>query len=86
MHPASGTCFEESPALHDPTGCRPRELASGRTCRVVLCEHGTVHLHLGALTIRLSPGQLHHTVATLEAAARALDGPAPNAPAPRLLC
>jgi hypothetical protein len=49
------------------------------------CDHGTVHLTLGALTLRLSPEQLADLAATLEAAAQRLDALPANRPA-RLLC
>ncbi len=49
--------------------CRPRPLAAGRTCRVSVCDHGTVHLDLGSITLRLSAEQLAATADTLATAA-----------------
>lgn len=73
--------------MHQRTGCGGRQLAAGRTCHVRVCDHGIVHLTLGALTLRLSESQLHQTAATLEAAARALDArPAGCERGERLLC
>jgi hypothetical protein len=56
-------------------GCTPRELAAGRGCRVDACDHGTVHLTVGALTLRLSPEQLADLAATLAAAAERIEPP-----------
>jgi len=59
--------------MHEPSGFRGRQLASSPTSDVRVCEHGIVHLTLGAPTLRLSKSPLHHAAATLEAATRALD-------------
>jgi hypothetical protein len=56
--------------------CAQRELAAGAGCRVDQCDHGTVHLTVGALTLRLSPEQLAGLAATLAAAAERLGAPA----------
>jgi hypothetical protein len=73
--------------MPDRSACHGRQLASSRTCNVRVCDHGIVHLSLGALTLRLSESQLHQTAATLEAAARALDARPPVTPrGERLLC
>ena len=65
--------------------CTHHALAAGECCRVDRCDHGTVHLTLGAMTLRLSPEQLADLAATLEAAAQRLDAVPANRPA-RLLC
>jgi hypothetical protein len=48
--------------------CRHHTLAEGGSARVDRCDHGTMHLTLGALTLRLTPEQLADLAATLEAA------------------
>jgi hypothetical protein len=49
------------------------------------CDHGTLHLTLGALTLRLSPEQLADLAETLGTAAR-LNAPTSVSRAGRLLC
>jgi hypothetical protein len=49
------------------------------------CDHGTLHLTLGALTLRLSPEQLTDLAETLGTAAR-LNAPTSVSRAGRLLC
>ena len=49
--------------------CTQCELAAGRDCRVDQCDHGTVHLTIGALTLRISAEQLADLATTLAAAA-----------------
>ena len=56
--------------------CAQRELAAGAGSRVDQCDHGTVHLTVGALTLRLSPEQFADLAATLAAAAERLGAPA----------
>lgn len=67
--------------------CALREIAAGRVGRVELCSHGTLHLTLGALTLRLTRTQIMELASTLESAVAHLDhsgyGPEPRA---RLLC
>jgi hypothetical protein len=65
--------------------CAQHALAEGRCCRVDRCDHGTLHLTIGALTLRLSPEQLADLGATVEAAARRLQD-ATAGRGPRLLC
>jgi hypothetical protein len=65
--------------------CTHHALAEGRCCRVDRCDHGTVHLTVGTLTLRLSPDQLADLAATLECAAQRIDG-APGSRSERLLC
>lgn len=68
---------------NDP--CTHHALAAGQHCRVDRCDHGTVHITLGAMTLRLSPEQLADLAATLEVAAQRMDAVVENRPA-RLLC
>jgi hypothetical protein len=49
--------------------CTQHALAEGRCCRVDRCDHGTVHLTIGAMTLRLSPEQLVDLSETLATAA-----------------
>jgi hypothetical protein len=65
--------------------CTHHALAAGECCRVDRCDHGTVHVTLGAMTLRLSPEQLADLAATLEVAARRMDEAGADRPA-RLLC
>jgi hypothetical protein len=65
--------------------CTHRRLAEGECCRVDRCDHGTLHLSLGALTLRLSPEQLADLAETLATAAR-LNEPPSASRAGRLLC
>jgi len=37
------------------TPCRHRTLATSTLCRIEVCEHGTIHLVLGDLTLRMKP-------------------------------
>ena len=66
--------------------CSSALLASGRTCRVARCSHGTVHLTLGALTLRVTPEQLRDLAATFSEAATLLGPAAEERPADRMLC
>jgi hypothetical protein len=38
--------------------CTHRSLASSRVCRIEQCDHGTLHLILGDLTLRVRPDEL----------------------------
>jgi hypothetical protein len=57
-----------------------RVLAEGRVGRVELCAHGTAHLTLGALTLRLTQEQLGELSQTLESAIARLRSAAAFAP------
>lgn len=48
--------------------CGRRLLAAGRSCRVEQCSHGTVHLTIGALTLRVPVEALSDLAHTLGAA------------------
>jgi hypothetical protein len=52
--------------------CRLVTIACGRGCRVDWCEHGTVHLSVGDVTLRLSPAALGTLASTLLGAQREL--------------
>lgn len=63
--------------------CAHRTVHTARLCRVEQCEHGTVHLVLGDLTLRLAPDDFRELAAALAAAAAEVAGPPPT---DRLLC
>jgi hypothetical protein len=65
--------------------CTHHALAEGRGCRVDRCDHGTVHLTLGAMTLRLSPEQLIDLSETLGLAVQRV-AKAYGGRAGRLLC
>ncbi len=48
--------------------CPHRILAAGAACRVSVCDHETVHVDVGALTLRLRPDQLEAIANTLATA------------------
>lgn len=66
--------------------CVPRTLATGRVGRVERCEHGTVHLTLGALTVRLTDDQLCALADTLAIARERVGEPAVLEQPARVLC
>jgi len=68
--------------------CELRPLASSRVCHVELCDHGTFHVSVGPVSLRLTAAQLHAVQATLAAAVAELEPPAPerDAKVRRLLC
>jgi hypothetical protein len=68
----------------DAMACRQERLASGRCCRVDLCSHGTAHVTIGSLSLRLTQGQLVAIAETLGEAARSLGFAV--APRPDRLC
>lgn len=71
--------------MASPQGCAHRLLAEGRVGRVEGCSHGTVHLTLGALALRLSPAQLADLAGMLGAAVHQLEACA-EAGRQRMLC
>jgi hypothetical protein len=52
--------------------CRHSTLAASRTCRVECCDHGTVHLALGGVTLRLDAADFLDLCAALRAASERL--------------
>ena len=65
-------------------GCVRRELAADGGCRVDLCSHGTVHIAIGDVTLRLSRKGFEAVTMTLNNAAEHLDDDEQKRP--RLLC
>jgi hypothetical protein len=63
--------------MHDER-CALRRLACGRHCAVDRCNHGTVHLRLGALSLHLTTDQLGSLAETLQAAWQSLDAGGPS--------
>ena len=61
-------------------------MASGHVCRVHHCNHGTVHLTLGDLTLRVTATQLDDLAATLGRAAESLGCAQTRRPDERMLC
>jgi hypothetical protein len=64
--------------VHPPHGhrgsdkvCRLEILASLPGCSVSLCEHGTVHLAIGAVTLQLQRDSLPHLAELLAHASQA---------------
>ncbi len=56
---------------HTKTACRQHTLAQHDLCRVTRCEHGTVHVHIGDVSLRMQAEQLGAISAALaEASAR----------------
>ncbi len=66
-------------------GCRRRQVADGKTCSVSTCDHGIVHVNLGAISLRVNARQLRETVDTLQEALLALESEPAAEPRPRLL-
>lgn len=60
-------------------GCRVRTLYAGRLCRVDLCSHGTVHLNLGDLTIRVGGDDFAELAGALQMAAARIEAGEPAA-------
>lgn len=56
-------------------GCLHHLLSTSGGCRVHRCDHGTIHVTLGALTLRLAESQLTDLAAALSAATRVLSVP-----------
>jgi len=50
-------------------GCVHQNLVSSRVCRVDQCEHGTLHLVLGDLTLRVREQDFRELADALNAAA-----------------
>ena len=65
--------------------CEHRILAENSACRVTYCTHDTVHLNLGALTLRISPKQLADLGDLFAEASSALQ-PEPLASEQRWVC
>ena len=59
-------------AVGTPHATTARRLAEGRECSVDRCPAGCLHLHIGAVTVRLSPQALGELTDVLVAARAAL--------------
>lgn len=71
----------------DPlSACSHVELVRDRSCRITHCDHGTIHLTLGAITVRLKPDQLNALATNLTTAAARLREARDLGPPPHLLC
>ena len=72
---------------NDTAPCRHQTLATSRVCRVDRCEHGTLHVALGDMTLRMRPEDLIDLARAVAAAARQIAGePAEPEARPRYLC
>jgi len=52
--------------------CHREQLAAGDFASVELCDCGSLHLTIGAVTLRLSPACLSELAAVIDAASREL--------------
>ncbi len=66
-------------------GCCHFTVVVGPNCRVEQCEHGTVHVSLGDMTLRLRPESFQALATALGVAAGRIETTEP-ASATRLLC
>lgn len=71
--------------MNDSRACEFVTLAEGHHCRVERCAHGTIHLSVGGVTLRLQPAQCYDLTRTLRAASIRI-GVAPARPPARALC
>lgn len=69
--------------MQHPETCRHHRLVSSRLCRVERCEHGTVHVTLGDLTLRMRADDLRELADALGVAAARVD---PLGGARRFVC
>ncbi len=82
--------MNDKPHTHPPTrpGCRPVRLAETALAAVDVCDCGMMQLHLGAITLRMTPGAVSELLATLgqavaaRAAAAAVSGDLEGDPPP----
>jgi hypothetical protein len=72
------------PTMDETRPCELQTLAEGHTCRVERCAHGTIHVSVGGVTLRLQPAHCYDLTRTLRAASARLGAPA-RLPA-RALC
>lgn len=56
----------------EPTPCTRRTLAAGDFARIEQCNCGAIHVTIGAVTLRLTPGALGPLAETLGDAVNAL--------------
>lgn len=69
---------------HASTSCPSRQLVDGPVCRIDRCGCGTMHLTIGALTLRLKPSAARELAEALTSAIERAH--APVEPDPRHLC
>ena len=73
------------PRMKTPQACHHKKLVVGETCKVEQCSHGTVHLTLGDVTLRLRADGFLAVAAAIGVAANRVEVAAPVPPT-RLLC
>lgn len=62
--------------------CHHHNLISTRVCRVEQCDHGTIHVTIGDLTLRMRETDLREIARALGSAVERIEPPA----ASRLMC
>jgi hypothetical protein len=67
----------------EPERCEFETLAEGHGCRVERCAHGTIHVTVGGVTLRLQPAHCDDLTRTLRAAVLRIETSARTA---RALC
>lgn len=68
--------------LHEDHACQRKRMAQNEVATIDYCDHGYMHVHIGPLSLRLSP---EATSGLLEALGQALYSYAESAPARRHL-
>lgn len=71
--------------MNECGSCEFVTLAEGHQSRVERCAHGTIHLSVGGVTLRLQPTQCYDLTRTLRAASIRI-GVAPARPPVHALC
>jgi hypothetical protein len=71
--------------MRPTTRCDHATIARQGNSHVTRCEHGVIHVSLGAVSLRLSEEQFQGVARLFEEAAEALAGPGANE-RPALLC
>jgi hypothetical protein len=71
--------------MRSPHDCDQRRLVIGENCRVEQCSHGTLHVTLGDVTLRMKAPNFLAITTALQVAANRME-PHEAAPATRLLC
>jgi hypothetical protein len=69
--------------FHDNHDCRRKRMAENEVATIDYCDHGYMHLHIGPLSLRLTP---EATSGLLEAIGQALYSYAESARGKRRLC
>lgn len=60
---------------HSSTACPSRSLVDGPVCRIDRCGCGTMHLTIGALTLRLKPSAARELADALASAVELAEAP-----------